>query len=385
MNLLIISHTPHYTRNNQFVGWGPTIREIDYLATLFERVVHLAPLHEELAPASMLPYQHTNITFTPVKPAGGERLVEKLGILWRIPHWLRAIRKAMLNADVIHIRCPAGISLVGLLAARYWSKGKPVWAKYAGNWQPEGNEPSTYRLQRWLLMKNWHQGMVTINGRWPGQPKHILTFNNPSMTQEEYHQASQSAQSKTLSLPVKLLFVGRIDKAKGVDRLLEIAVALNKQDLDFELTLVGDSADRETFESFVAENNLSKQVHFSGWQPITALNAFYHSAHLFVFPSTSEGWPKVLSEALAHGVVPIVSAISSIPEKLSGIGVGKVLPPDDLQGFVDAIVFYVNNPQAWQAESARCAKAGAGYTYQTYLQAVINAFNQFWQIELNSE
>ena len=56
MKLLIVSHTPHYQKGNAIVGWGPTIREIDYLAQVFDRVVHVAPLHPEAAPASSLPY-----------------------------------------------------------------------------------------------------------------------------------------------------------------------------------------------------------------------------------------------------------------------------------------------------------------------------------------
>jgi hypothetical protein len=43
MRLLIISHTPHYHRDGEIVGWGATVREIDHLAALFESVVHIAP------------------------------------------------------------------------------------------------------------------------------------------------------------------------------------------------------------------------------------------------------------------------------------------------------------------------------------------------------
>jgi hypothetical protein len=45
MQLLVIGHTAHYERDGQIVGWGPTVREICWLAKAFDRVTHLACLH----------------------------------------------------------------------------------------------------------------------------------------------------------------------------------------------------------------------------------------------------------------------------------------------------------------------------------------------------
>ena len=382
MNLLIISHTPHYQSGGQVVGWGPTVREIDHLAALFTGVEHLAPLHADSATDSALPYTQNNIQFTAVDPAGGDRLWDKLAIFLHVPRWLKTIRSALHRADVLHIRCPAGISLVGLLAARLWGRGKPCWVKYAGSWQPGGKKPLSYRLQRWLIEKNWHQGLVTINGHWPGQPRHVHTFNNPSLTQAEYNQAANHAQEKKLTLPVHLLFVGRVDRAKGVHYLLQIALKLKQARLPFELTLVGDSPERPVFEAYVQEQQLADQVRFAGWQRLTDLPHYYQQAHLFLFPSRSEGWPKVLSEAMAHGVVPIASTVGSIPQTLAKVGAGKAIPSHQVADYTDAIQNYAHNPGVWAAERDQCIQAGVRYTYQAYLEDVQNMFQQAWQIEL---
>jgi glycosyltransferase involved in cell wall biosynthesis len=382
MNLLIISHTPHYLVNDQIVGWGSTVREIDHLATLFTEVEHLAPLHPEPAPAIALRYTRSNIRLNPVKPTGGEALWDKLIILWRIPHWLVKLRKAMRAADVIHIRCPAGISLVALISARFWGKGKPCWVKYAGSWLPEVKQPFSYRLQRWLLQNNWHQGIVTINGSWPEQANHIRSFTNPSLTQDEYAQAIQFAQHKHLTTPIQLLFVGRVDRAKGVDHLLSVAHKLKQLGLQFELTLVGDSPERHKFETFIKQNHLAQTVNFVGWKKTPNVYPYYQRAHLIIFPSTSEGWPKVLSEAMAHGVVPIASTVGSIPQTISQIGAGKAIPTDQISKYVTAILEYADNPTIWEAERDKCIQAGVRYTYSAYLLAVQTLFKQAWQIDL---
>jgi glycosyltransferase involved in cell wall biosynthesis len=384
MNLLVISHTPHYLVDDQVVGWGSTVREIDHLATLFTEVEHLAPLHPEPAPAIALPYTRNNIRLNLVKPAGGETLWDKLIVLRSIPHWLLELRKVIRAADVIHIRCPAGISLVALISVRFWGKGKPCWVKYAGSWRPEGNQPISYKLQRWLLENNWQHGVVTINGSWPGQANHILTFNNPSLTQDEYAQAHQMAQNKRLTSPIQLLFVGRVDRAKGVDHLLAVAHKLKQQGLPFELTLVGDSPERQKFEAFIRQNHLAQEVNFVGWKKTPNVYPYYQRAHLIIFPSTSEGWPKVLSEAMAHGVVPIASNVGSISQTLTQIGAGKAIPSDQISRYVEVILEYADNPTIWEAERDKCITAGVRYTYPAYLQAVQTLFKQAWQIDLIS-
>jgi len=382
MNLLIISHTPHYLADDQIVGWGPTVREIDHLATLVTGVEHLAPLHPGPAPNIALPYTRSNIHLNPIKPAGGEDLWDKLVILWRIPHWLVKLRIAMRTADIIHIRCPAGISLLALIFTQLWGKGKPCWVKYAGSWQAEGRVPFSYRLQRWVLENNWHQGVVTVNGSWLTQPNHIHTFNNPSLTQDEYEQAVQLARQKQLTTPIQLLFVGRVDRTKGVDHLLAVAHKLKQHGLQFELTLVGDSPERQNFEAYTEQNDLVQEVNFVGWQNMPNLFQYYQRAHLIVFPSTSEGWPKVLSEAMAHGVVPIASTVGCIPQTLSQIGAGKAIPTDQISKYVEAILEYVDHPAIWENERDKCIQAGVRYTYPEYLNAVQTLFNQVWQIEL---
>ena len=132
MRLLIISHTPHYLKVGQVVGWGSTVMEIDQLAKMFTEITHLAPLHEGEPPESSLPYQSPKVKVVLVKPAGGRSLAQKLSYFWRIPHWFTVMRSELIQADAVHIRCPAGISVMGLLAQSLFGKEIPCWVKYAG-------------------------------------------------------------------------------------------------------------------------------------------------------------------------------------------------------------------------------------------------------------
>src|SRR5688572_13531146 len=103
MKLLIVSHTPHYIKNGKIMAWGPTVREIDYLAPLFTAVRHMAFLYEEKAPESSLPYQAVNVNFVPLSPSGGKTFADKLKILFKIPCYVQALLREMRQADVVHV------------------------------------------------------------------------------------------------------------------------------------------------------------------------------------------------------------------------------------------------------------------------------------------
>jgi glycosyltransferase involved in cell wall biosynthesis len=375
MKLLVISHTPHYLKDGNVVGWGPTVREIDHLTEIFEQVIHLAPLHREPAAESALPYRANRVVFQPLPPAGGVRLVDKLAILYRAPQYLRAMLRALRSVDVVHVRCPANISLLAILLLTVLRRPVPRWVKYAGNWQPAVPESWSYTLQRWWLNKNLHRGVVTVNGHWPDQPKHVFSFLNPCLTEQELMGGREAATGKQLTLPLRLLYAGRLETEKGVGRAIEVIHQLLQNGLAATFDIVGDGAQRPTFERLVAGRKLDEVVTFHGWQARTPLNRLFARAHFLVFPaSSSEGWPKVLSEGMAHGVVPLAGSVSSIPQYLNSFQTGRTCAPDDVKAFVDVLVWYAQHPERWKEESANGVQAAQLFSYSNYLQAVRTIF-----------
>lgn len=382
MKMLIVSHTPHRKRGSQFFGWGPTVREIDHLANLFE-IVHIAPLHDELPLDSDLPYSSERVKVLPVRPAGGNSWQGKTSVLKQMPNYLLTIYKELPKSDVVHVRCPANIGLMAIVLLAFLRHPKYRWVKYAGNWRPDGKEAWSYTFQRWWLNKGFHRGIVTINGRWDGQPKHVYSFLNPCLTQEEVEIARVIASSKELTAPYRLLFVGRVESAKGVGRLLRIVKELTKRGIPLKVDIVGDGLERKEFEIWARENDLASIVTFHGWKPKPALAEFYSQSHFLVFPSSaSEGWPKVLSEGMAYGVVPIAGAVSSIPQILSETGAGLSFPPDDINAFVQAIIDYIANPERWRKASCAAVAAAPLFTYEHYLEMVKWMFRDAWGVRL---
>src|SRR5262245_49295199 len=147
MRLLVISHTAHHSENGEPRGWGPTVREIDRLASLFDELVHVAPLHSGPAPASALSYEARNVRLVPVRPSGGTTLLAKLGLVGAWAEYLRVILGELRRCDAVHVRCPSNIGLLAILLLAVRRMPRSRWVKYAGNWRPEGRESVSYALQ----------------------------------------------------------------------------------------------------------------------------------------------------------------------------------------------------------------------------------------------
>jgi glycosyltransferase involved in cell wall biosynthesis len=375
--LLIISHTPHYRSSGNIVGWGPTVREIDYLSSLFKNVIHLAPLHEEPPTDAALPYRSSNIDFVPVQPAGGPHLWNKLGILLKYPGYALKIIGQLKSCDLIHIRCPANISLMATLLVKFLQPRKRIWIKYAGNWQGGEDECWSYKFQRMLLKQPSRGLVVTVNGEWPDQEKHVRTFSNPCLSSEDISNAYLRTRDKQLKSPIKLIYVGRIEEQKGAPRAIEILDQLTKWGISATLDLAGDGNERASFEALAEHKGISSRVRFHGWVGRDKLNALYTESHFIILPTKYEGWPKVLSEAMAHGVVPLTSTISSIPQYIEKFQTGRAFDPYDVESYAEAVVWYLDNCEQWKMESEKAREAAESSTYSRYLENVSDIMKDY--------
>ena len=368
--LVVISDTPHHRRGDTLVGWGPTVRELDEVAALFDELVHVAPVYPGPAPANALPYTSPRVRVRELRPSGGELIVDKIGVLRAMPGYVRACLDELRGAEAVQLRCPASVSMAMAFLFPLLRAPRRRWIKYAGNWRPRGEEPWSYEVQRRWLSQPWHRAIVTVNGNWPGQPPHVQAWLNPSLTDAELAQGRNAAATKQFGYPVRMLFVGRLEEGKGVGQAIEVLSRLLRRGFAVRLDLVGDGPMREELERMAREKGISESLTFHGWLPHGTLAPRYAEAHLMLFPSRSEGWPKVLSEAMAFGVVPVASRVSSIPEYLVKFDIGTVADPQDVNGFVDGVLEYVNAPDRWREESPKAVQAAEGFTYAKYIERV---------------
>lgn len=322
MKLAVISHTEHYKNSDgAIVGWGPTVSELNHLAEDFEEIYHVAFLHPGTPPPSSLPYTQKNIHFIPLKPIGGKGIGAKLKILGSIPETLRIVRKTLKQVDVFQVRTPTGMGVFLIPYLTLFGK-KKGWYKYAGNWSQE-NPPLGYALQRAMLMRQKRK--VTINGQWPGQPKHCLTFENPCLTEEERVEGFELVQSRKFEEPFVFCFVGRLEDAKGVQRIIDAFGSLESLNKVASIHFIGNGPKIDSYKRQCVA--LVLPAIFHGFLERDKVFEIYKKSHFFLLPSTaSEGFPKVIAEAMNFGCLPIVSKVSSIGQYVN-VNNGFIVEP----------------------------------------------------------
>ncbi len=142
--------------------------------------------------------------------------------------------------------------------------------------------------------------------------------------------------------PVRLLFVGRLVKAKGVLDLIEaVHLARARTEVPFQVDIAGnedfsDPAYATEAKAAVAERGLSSHVRFLGAVEDERLDALYRAAHLLVIPSYHEGFCRPVIEGLRAGCVPVGYAAYNLPHVAHGLG--RMVPPGNRDALAAALV-----------------------------------------------
>ena len=371
MKLVIISHTPHYTKGGNYLGWGPTINEINHLSKLFSKIYHIAPLYDdEKCPKSSLSYHSSKIKYIPIIPGGGKSILAKIKFLLSVPSNLKTIHRICNNIDFIHLRTPTNIALY-VLPYLYFYSGKLRWVKYAGNWNQK-NAPFSYEIQRLWLKKNLQRSFVTINGTWPNQKPHILSFENPCVTEIELNKTKNIIRKKKYNKKLNLCFVGRLEKEKGVSLLISALEKIKDKSFINTVYIVGEGPALND-NCYRASKINDVSIIFKGPISRMELNQIYEMSHIIIHPSLSEGFPKVLAEAAAYGCVPIVSKVGSIGQYINKRN-GILLNNISSDAIITALISLEKNRKELQKKAFESYYLSKKFTYERYNRRILRLF-----------
>lgn len=100
-----------------------------------------------------------------------------------------------------------------------------------------------------------------------------------------------------------LLGVGRLDRGKQFDQLIDAFAVLSEKHSTWDLVIVGAGPELVSLEQQVRRLGVDRRVKFPG--RAGNVGAWYSRADLFVMTSKFEGFPNTLVEAMAHGCAAI--------------------------------------------------------------------------------
>ncbi len=170
--------------------------------------------------------------------------------------------------------------------------------------------------------------------------------------------------------------VARLETQKNVETLLRAFAHLGEQYASARLVLVGDGSLRKRLEAMAEQWTLGSRVFFAGVRDDVGdlLTCF----DVFVLPSSFEGTPNALMEAMVAGVPVIATEVDGTTEVVRHGRNGYLFPAGDVAALTKALVAALTRPNDfWQRAAVASAEMRLLYGVEALgrrYQAVINSF-----------
>lgn len=170
------------------------------------------------------------------------------------------------------------------------------------------------------------------------------------------------------------IFVGRLDRDKGIDELVQAFRMLEKDEPNVHLFLVG--AEEPEGKSILDETKeiiaRDDHIHLSdGWQ--ADVRPWYAAADALVHPSRREGFPNVVIEAGAMGLASIVTDINGSREIVKDGQNGTIVPAQDPEAMYAAMKDFLEHPEKVQEMAAAARDLSKRYE-QKYVRQCLDVF-----------
>lgn len=123
----------------------------------------------------------------------------------------------------------------------------------------------------------------------------------------------------------KILFVGRLEKVKGVDILIDsIKIIKEKIKKKIIVNILGDGSQRDRLRRLCIKNNISDCVQFHGFADLNKVSNFMRNSDCLVISSRSESLPLVMIEAAKSNLPIIASDVGDCKLIINKYNVGMV-------------------------------------------------------------
>lgn len=337
MRYLIITHVDHYFKNGKWYAYAPYVREMNIWLKFVEEVIIVAPEVTKEASPIDIAYEHPKIKFVSVPLFDVTSASNLFKTFIKLPAISYKICGQMRRADHIHLRCPGNMGLLGTLFQIAFPKKRKT-AKYAGNWDLASKQPATYKLQRRILRNTFltRNMQVLVYGDWPDNTTNIKPFFTAT-----YHEADKKPMvSRNYEAEITCLFVGLLAEGKQPLYAVKLVEEMRNEGCNIRLEVYGDGLLKNDIENYIDKRNLRSFINVMGAKGKTEVEEAYRNAHFLILPSKSEGWPKVVAEAMFWGCVPLVTSVSCVPYMLDYGKRGVLLTMDkqkDKQQFIELI------------------------------------------------
>lgn len=220
------------------------------------------------------------------------------------------------------------------------------------------------RMAKWLLAASSFTRQTLIENGASPELVHVIPYG------VDLKQFVPPENSRRMSGPLRLLFVGTITQRKGIKYLLDALRLLGPAPV--ELMVCGRPVDDlAIFRGYDKQVNIRPSVSFS------ELLAAYQAADLFVLPSVAEGFGHVLLEALASGLPILSTTHTAAPDLIREGQEGFLAEPRRPDLLAARIDWALQHRQQLNEMQAAARARAEHFTWEKFRQEIVKSVRGF--------
>jgi glycogen synthase len=332
------------------------------------------------------------------------RILDDTDGFWNAPDLAPALRKnlgraAAVHREVLRIGSTRSIDVVAV----------PIWDAEGFFCILDDRLPTILSLQTTMktfveMHPGWDspelQSLVAIERQMVGAAKRIHAISGAILGKVENDYAvSQECNRVVVPLGIedralefhrrrnddrlRILFVGRLEKRKGVDLLLDAAITLVREFPNVEFVLAGDDTIpteegptyRAQFESLYGDHPAAQRVIFKGRVSDEELHQNYVDCDIFVSPSRYESFGLVFLEAMVFGKPVVGCKAGGMTEVIQDGVNGHLVPVDDADALTAALRQLITDEKQRAAFGAASRQIyETAFSIETMVNNTLNAY-----------
>lgn len=189
--------------------------------------------------------------------------------------------------------------------------------------------------------------------------------------------SSFQKELKISSKKINILFIGRLEKQKGLEYLMEALRILKDQTQNFEVKIVGDGSELVTLKTLVEKYGLNKFVKFIGKVNHSQTVKYYFASDIFVLPSIWEGFPVTLLEAWGAKLPTIITNVGGIAKICKNNINAIIVPPRNPGEIAKSILTLINDSNLGNELGERGYKlVKSKYTWEKIESKVMDVYKE---------
>jgi glycosyltransferase involved in cell wall biosynthesis len=381
MNLVVFSHKPCWISDASPTGYvtdGGFPKQMQIISTLFSKTSIAVPIVDGHPPAGTYTIAGHNLEIIPLSAPRGRGWRRKI----LLPTWLLrnlpTLLSQALRSDAIHTPIPGDVGTIGMLLAL--AMRKRLFVRHCGNWFA----PRTLAERFWKWSMERYAGgrnVMLATGGAPSPPSarnaDIDWIFSTSLSSTRLATASPKTSAPSKS-NLRLVTACRQEARKGTEKVIQALPELRKRFPGLEFDVIGDGTIMPALRSLVKQLGLERVVVFHGRLAQIDVLRVMAEAHLFCYPtSASEGFPKVVLEALASGLPVITTRVSVLPNLIDET-CGFLLDDDSPASIVHAVDRCMANEMKYVSMSEAGVERARMYSLEAWQNFIRKKLEAAW-------